>query len=55
MKPHGFKVKGGLKQNLIRVAQKAQEHKVLGEEDMVFRITDMMRASVVVDTPSQVL
>ena len=52
MKPYAFKVTGGLKKDLVRVAQKAQERKVPGEDDMVFRITDMIRACIVVDSPS---
>ena len=61
-KKHEYVVTGNVKSNLGRVAHKISEWKVRNEDDDlvqdptgVFKITDMIRATVVVNKPEQII
>ena len=47
------KVVGGIKENLMRIAQKIndKEGKAIKETDKTFRISDIIRATIIVTEP----
>jgi len=45
----GLEVQGGLKTNLMRIAQKIGENKL--EKNNPFRLLDMIRASIIAKSP----
>jgi len=50
--PSGLAVSGGIKQNLMRIAQKIGENNI--EKNSPFRVPDMIRATVLVAKPDQI-
>ena len=51
--PMGCTVTGGVKQNLVRIAQRITENPI--EINNPFRIFDMIRATITVNQPNQIL
>jgi hypothetical protein len=52
VKKYGFKVTGCLKSDFIKLARKIQQNGIEGEQDLVFRVTDMIRATIVIKNPA---